>query len=66
MLSPRQMEIARLLADGKTQAEVAEILGIHRRTVEGHVARIRFKTGSTKTRIAVPRARTRGHGARTT
>lgn len=65
ILSARQLEVARLLAAGKTQAEVAIILGIHRRTVDAHVARIRQKTGSTKTSVAVSRARARGFEAST-
>lgn len=57
VLTPRQLQIARLLAQGHTQGEVAAELGVHRRTVEEHVARIREKTRSTTTREAIPRLR---------
>lgn len=65
VLSPRQFEIARLLAAGLTQAEVADALGIHVRTVEVHVARLRQKMRATTTAQAVSRARARGLGALT-
>jgi DNA-binding CsgD family transcriptional regulator len=44
-----------------TQAEIALKLGISRRTVEHHAARIRAKTGAETTRAA---SRAHGHGRR--
>ncbi|MBM7775967.1 DNA-binding CsgD family transcriptional regulator [Actinokineospora baliensis] len=45
-LSPRETEIAHLLADGRTNREIAETLFLSRRTVEDHVANILRKHGS--------------------
>ncbi|SER09507.1 AAA ATPase domain-containing protein [Actinokineospora terrae] len=45
-LSPREAEIARLLADGRTNREIAETLFLSRRTVEDHVANILRKHGA--------------------
>lgn len=56
-LSPRQEQIARLIDDGKTQAQIAEILQIHRRTLDGHLAKIRTKTNAKSTREAISRLR---------
>lgn len=66
VLSPRQYEIARLIAHGHTQAEIALMLGISRRTVEHHAARIREKAGERSTRRAVTRARAGARVASTT
>jgi non-specific serine/threonine protein kinase len=44
-LTPRETEIARLVADGLSNREVADRLVTSRRTVEGHVARILTKLG---------------------
>jgi RNA polymerase sigma factor (sigma-70 family) len=40
LLSAREREVMRLLSEGQTAREIAAVLGISRRTVEGHVARI--------------------------
>ncbi|GLW93412.1 AAA family ATPase [Actinokineospora globicatena] len=45
-LSPRETEIARLLADGRTNREIADTLFLSRRTVEDHVANILRKHGA--------------------
>lgn len=58
-LSPRQRQVARLLDQGLTQAQVAERLAIAVRTVEDHVAKIRAKTNALTTREALPRTRRR-------
>jgi non-specific serine/threonine protein kinase len=44
-LSDRELEIARLVADGLTNDEIALRLGISRRTVDAHLDHIRTKLG---------------------
>jgi DNA-binding NarL/FixJ family response regulator len=44
-LPPRQMEVVRLLAEGKANKEIAASLGITVRTVETHRAKVMFKLG---------------------
>jgi DNA-binding NarL/FixJ family response regulator len=46
-LSPREIEVLRLLASGKSNQEIAEALFISRNTVSTHVRNILTKTGST-------------------
>ena len=43
--TPRELEIVRLLAEGKTNKEIAALLGITVRTVETHRAKIMLKLG---------------------
>jgi len=43
--TPRELEIIRLLAEGKTNKEIAALLGIAVRTVETHRAKIMLKLG---------------------
>jgi non-specific serine/threonine protein kinase len=50
-LSPRELDVIRLLAAGKTDREIGAALFISTRTVEGHVARILEKLG-VRTRTA--------------
>lgn len=57
VLTSRQLQIARLLAKGLTQRQVAERLGLHRRTIDAHVKAIREKAGFDSTREAVARIR---------
>jgi DNA-binding CsgD family transcriptional regulator len=45
-LSPREIEVLRLLASGKSKQEIAETLFISRNTVSTHVRNILTKTGS--------------------
>ena len=45
-LSRRETEVLRLLASGKTSREIAAILMLSTRTVEGHIANIYEKTGA--------------------
>ena len=45
VLSPREMEVARLVADGATNAQTATKLFVGERTVESHVASIFNKLG---------------------
>ena len=43
--TPREIEIIRLLAEGKANKEIAALLGITVRTVETHRAKIMLKLG---------------------
>ena len=43
-LTTREREVVRLLAQGKRQTEIAQLLCISTRTVEAHVANARRKT----------------------
>jgi DNA-binding NarL/FixJ family response regulator len=45
LMTPREIEIVRLLAEGKTNKETAALLGIAVRTVETHRSRIMLKLG---------------------
>jgi len=44
-LSPREVEVVQLLAEGKTNKQIASLLGISQRTVENHRAKIMEKLG---------------------
>lgn len=44
-LSPRELEVVRLIADGLHNKEIAGALGISRRTVEGHLNNVFAKLG---------------------
>lgn len=44
MLTPREREVLRLLADGMSAKEVALRLNITARTVESHIDKLRLKT----------------------
>jgi DNA-binding NarL/FixJ family response regulator len=44
-VTPREVEIIRLLAEGKTNKEIAALLGITVRTVETHRSKIMLKLG---------------------
>jgi DNA-binding CsgD family transcriptional regulator len=44
-LTPRQLEVAALVAAGRTNREIAAALGIEERSAEGHVERIRLRLG---------------------
>ncbi|CCH29543.1 LuxR C-terminal-related transcriptional regulator [Actinosynnema sp. NPDC047251] len=46
-LSPRGQDVARLLADGHTNREIAQALFLSRRTVEEHVVKVRRKLNAT-------------------
>jgi DNA-binding CsgD family transcriptional regulator len=46
VLTPRQREVAELVTQGCTNREIASRLGIDERSAEGHVERIRLRTGT--------------------
>jgi DNA-binding NarL/FixJ family response regulator len=53
-LTPRERQVAALLADGRTNQEIAELLVIERGTAANHVAHILRKLGvSNRTQVAV-------------
>lgn len=55
-LTERERAVLRLIADGKTSEEVADVLGITRRTVETHVANAGVKLGGANRVHTVVRA----------
>lgn len=55
-LSTRETEILQWIAAGKSQQDVADILGIAQRTVEAHLSSGRDKLGALNTTQAVARA----------
>ena len=63
-LTPREFQVARLIADGKTYEEIGHELAISPRTVEVHAAGIRRKLGARTNAAAISRAGARGLGAR--
>jgi DNA-binding CsgD family transcriptional regulator len=60
----REIEILDLLGDGLSQKDAAAELGISRRTIEGHLARIRRKTGAPTTAIVLLSRARHARGAR--
>jgi two-component system CheB/CheR fusion protein len=46
-LTPRQRRVMDLVVEGKPNKEIAAILGINQRTIEGHRAAVMKKTGAT-------------------
>ena len=44
-LSPREREVVRLVAQGKTNRDIAELLFLSKRTVDSHVATAMRKLG---------------------
>ena len=53
-LTPREREVARLLSQGKSNREIAEMLVLSERTVENHVGNILTKLGfNSRAQIAV-------------
>ena len=63
-LTARQLEVLALLADGLTNAEIAERLVVSPRTAEHHVAAVLTKLGATTRRDAARRASELGLEAR--
>ncbi|MGJ0510207.1 MAG: helix-turn-helix domain-containing protein [Methylocystis sp.] len=65
-LSPRQMEIARLVADDLSDKEIANILRISERTVQSHLERIAMRLNACDSALSRRRFIARyveGHGA---
>jgi DNA-binding NarL/FixJ family response regulator len=63
-LSPREREVARLVAAGASNPEIAEALFVARKTVERHVSNILAKTGArNRTELAGRLAETAGSDA---
>ncbi len=56
-LSKREMECLRLIADGKTHGEIANILGISEHTVRGYFRSLRLKLNCTTLAQAVGKAK---------
>jgi pimeloyl-ACP methyl ester carboxylesterase/DNA-binding CsgD family transcriptional regulator len=46
-LTPRQFQVAAMIAEGRTNRQIARRLGIEERSAEGHVERIRLRLGVT-------------------
>ncbi|MEV0620449.1 AAA family ATPase [Nonomuraea sp. NPDC050404] len=60
VLSPRESEVARLVALGRTNREIAEVLFLSQRTVDTHVARVLQKLGvRTRAEVREPRPESR-------
>jgi DNA-binding NarL/FixJ family response regulator len=55
-LTGRQLEVLRLLVDGRTNAEIADELVVSLRTAEHHVAAVLAKLGAATRRDAARRA----------
>lgn len=55
-LTPRECEVLRCLATGKTDADIGEMLGISTRTVQKHLEHIYVKLGVETRTAAVMRA----------
>jgi DNA-binding NarL/FixJ family response regulator len=55
-LTARQLEVLELVAEGLTNAEIAERLVVSQRTAEHHVAAVLTKLGSATRRDAARRA----------
>lgn len=53
-LSLRELEVIRLVVDGLGNQQIADRLGLSRRTVQAHIAKAMSKTGTkTRTQLAV-------------
>jgi DNA-binding NarL/FixJ family response regulator len=60
VLSQRECEVLKLLAEGATSKEIAVVLGLRPKTVENHRARILDKLGASNSAAAVRAAVARG------
>lgn len=59
-LTPRELEVLRLLADGRTPKAIARVLGISVNTTRGHIKRVLWKLGEHSQLAAVAAATRRG------
>jgi Response regulator containing a CheY-like receiver domain and an HTH DNA-binding domain len=59
-LTDRQLEVAHLIDQGMTYAEIGVELGISARTAKAHALAIRSKYGISKKRLISPELRDRG------
>ena len=58
-LSPRELDVVRLVVEGLQNQEIGDQLGVSRRTVHAHIANAMRKTGTcTRTHLAVTALRT--------
>lgn len=61
MLSERELEVVRLVIEGLTNRQIAEVLTISHRTVQAHIASALRKTGARgRTELATLAIRQRG------
>jgi DNA-binding NarL/FixJ family response regulator len=60
-LSPREAEVARLLADSATNHDIAHALALSQRTVEHHVANVLKKLATTRTELQKSGYHSPGH-----
>lgn len=60
LLSPRQLEVIRLLAQGKTNKDIARVLALSPATIKTHVAKILAVTGAANRTEAASRAQSMG------
>jgi DNA-binding NarL/FixJ family response regulator len=59
-MSPRELEVLRLIAKGHTNHQIAEMLFTSRRTVESHRQHLLEKTGTNNTATLVLYAASNG------
>ena len=59
-LTPREVEVLRLLAAGKANKEIARALGVSPNTVKTHLARLYDKLGASSRTAAIAEARALG------
>lgn len=60
LLTPRQVEVLRLMAEGLTNAQIARRLGVTPNTARIHVENVRQRLGATTRIEAVARGRELG------
>lgn len=53
VLTPTEAQVARLVAEGRTDLQVAEELGLPRKAVEWHLSRVFRKLG-VRSRVELP------------
>jgi DNA-binding CsgD family transcriptional regulator len=58
MLNDREIEMLTWVARGKTSAQIADMLGLAKRTIDFHIDNARLKLGATTRTQAVVKAAT--------